>query len=80
MELVEEKYTLTDIINAAQLILDQAIIQKKGVGIFEYLGFGYSAGSRMYVTDDRLLLIIVVHRLDRAGRTYFLGSVKTGTP
>jgi hypothetical protein len=76
MELVEVKYTLDDIINAAQLILDQAIIQKNGVDVFEYLGFGYSAGNRMYVTDDRQLLIIVVHRFDRAGRTYFLGSVK----
>jgi hypothetical protein len=76
MELVEVKYTLDDIMNAAQLILDQAIIQKKGVNVFEYLGFAYAAGNRMYITDDQLRLFLVVHHLERAGRMYFLGCIK----
>lgn len=76
MELVEVIYTLKDMLDAAQRILDQTIIQKNGIGVFAELGFGYAAGMRMYVTDEPLRLAQIVHKIERDGKTYFLGCVK----
>lgn len=75
MELNEETYTQNDAIEAAERILDQAIIQKNGVNVFEELGFGYALEMRVYVTDDRSRLSSVVHEIERDGRTYFLGGI-----
>jgi hypothetical protein len=75
MELNEQTYTLKDTIEAAQRVLDQAIIQKNGINVFEELGFGYASELRMYVTDDRSRLTTVVHQITRDGRTYFLGGI-----
>jgi hypothetical protein len=81
MELVEVMHTPEDMRKAAQLILDQAIIQTNGVGIFEELGFGYfAAGNRMYITDDQSRLCLIVHRLERDGRIYFLGTLVKTNP
>lgn len=75
MELNETTHTLKDVIDAAQRVLDQAIIQKNGVNVFEELGFGYASEMRMYVSDDRSRLARVVHQITRGGRTYFLGGI-----
>jgi hypothetical protein len=75
MELNEETYTLKDTIEAAERVLDQAIIQKNGINVFEELGFGYASEMRMYVTDDRSRLSCVTHQIERDGRTYFLGGI-----
>lgn len=76
MELNELTFTQKDIIDAAQRILDQAIIQKNGIGIFEELGFGYAGHIRVYVTDDASLLSSVLLTISRNGRTYYLGGKK----
>lgn len=76
MEFNEVTYTLKDTLNAAQLVLDQAIIQQNGVGVFTELGFGYADAIRMYVTDDSSRLTSIAHKIERDGRTYFLGSAK----
>ena len=75
MELNEETYSQRDTIEAAQRVLDQAIIQKNGINVFEELGFGFASEMRMYVTDDRSRLAAVVHQIVRDGRTYFLGGI-----
>jgi hypothetical protein len=75
VELIQVTHTSKDIRDAAELILDQALIQGSGVGIFEELGFVVDAeGKRVYVTDDARRLTKVIDRIDRGGKTYFLGN------
>jgi hypothetical protein len=76
MELNEVTYTVQDTLDAAQLILDQAIIQKNGINVFEELGFRHISGMRMYITDDPWRLVCVIHRITRDERMYFLGGAK----
>lgn len=80
MELNEVTYTVQDTLDAAHLILDQAIIQKNGVDVFEELGFGHASGMHMYVTDDPSRLVRIIHRIKRDGRMYFLGIPKKPSP
>jgi hypothetical protein len=80
MELNEVTYTVQDTLDAAQLILDQAIIQKNGVDVFEELGFRHTSGMRLYVTDDPWRLVCIVLHIKRDGRMYFLGSPKNPSP
>jgi len=76
MELIPVTYTSKDIRDAAELILDQALIQGSGVGIFEELGFVLDdQGQRVYVTDDSARLSRVIDRIEREGKTYFLGNM-----
>jgi len=76
MELIPVTHTSKDIRDAAELILDQALIQTSGVGIFEELGFVVDdQGKRVYVTDDRARLTKVIDRIEREGKIYFLGNV-----
>lgn len=76
MELIPVTYTSKDIRDAAELILDQALIQGSGVGIFEELGFILdNQGKRVYVTDDPARLTKVIDRILRGAKTYFLGNI-----
>lgn len=76
MEFNEVIYTLEDTLNAAHLVLDQAIIQQDNLGIFAELGFGYTDAMQMYVTDDSSRLALIAHKIERNGRMYFLGSAR----
>jgi hypothetical protein len=70
-------YTSKEMRDAANLILDQVLIQTSGVGIFVELGFA-GAGGRLFVTDDPSRLTTIIERISRntAGGTkiYFLGN------
>lgn len=74
MELTEEHYSSKDIRDAAQRILDQALIQTNGMGIFEELGFVNDDGKRIYVTDDPSRLVNIIDRIARDGKIYVLGN------
>lgn len=76
IDLNEVTYDLSDVIDAAERILDQAFIQKNGIGVFEEIGFGYAGSMRVYVTDDRSLVSNVIQTIVRNGRTYFIGGKK----
>ena len=75
MELIQVTNTPKDIRDAAELVLDQALLQRRGVGIFTELGFVADQGKRVYVTDDRTRLARVIDQIDRGGKTYFLGTL-----
>lgn len=74
MELVEAVYTPKDILDAAELILDQAIIQTNGNDVFQELGMRDAQGNRIYVTDDSARLTKVIDRIKRGRKMYFLGT------
>lgn len=75
MELVEEKQGMKDIRDAAQLVLDQAILQTNGSSVFVELWASHE-GSRVYVTDDKARVDTVIHVIKRNNKTYFLGTKK----
>ena len=76
MELVEIIYTLKDMRDAAELVLDQALIQTNGLDIFQELEFRDSEGDRVHVTDNSARLHKVIDRIKRGRKIYFLGYTK----
>jgi hypothetical protein len=76
MELVEVIYTLKDMHDAAELILDQALIQTNSLDVFQELEWRDTEGNRVYVTDDSARLIKIIDRIKRGRKIYFLGSVQ----
>lgn len=76
MELVQIIYTLKDMRDAAELILDQALIQTNGLNVFQELEWRDAEGDRVYVTDDSARLNKVIDRIKRGRKIYFLGSVQ----
>lgn len=74
LRLTEVFYTSQDMRDAALLILDQAIIQKNGINVFEELGFRDPQGNRLFVTDDSARLTKIIGRIGRGTKMYFLGN------
>ncbi len=73
MEFTEVHYSSKDIRDAAERILDQALIQTNGIGVFQELGFVGDDGKRIYVTDDPSRLANIIDQIKRNGKTYVLG-------
>lgn len=75
MELTEVHYSSKDILDAAERILDQALIQTNGTGVFQELGCVDDEGKRIYITDDPTRLMKIIDRIKRNGKIYVLGSI-----
>jgi hypothetical protein len=72
----EHSFISKDVLQAADRALEQMIARVDGNVLFEELGLGYDVENPMYISEDASRLPVVVHQMEKDGKTYFLGYTK----
>jgi hypothetical protein len=72
----EKSFISENVLLAAKRVLEQMIACADGSVLFQELELGYDTENPMYISEDATRLPVIVHQLEKDGKTYFLGYTK----
>jgi hypothetical protein len=67
----EKSFISESVLLAAERILDRG-----DATVFQELELGYDTENPMYISEDATRLPVIVHQLEKEGKTYFLGYAR----
>jgi hypothetical protein len=68
----EKSFISETVLFAAERVLGQV----EGTDVFQELELEYDTENPMYISEDATRLPVIVHQLEKDGKTYFLGYTK----